>query len=466
MHTENSVPFSSLNLCEAIQRAIADKGYTHPSPIQAAAIPHLLEGRDLIGLAQTGTGKTAAFSLPMLQHLSQKPVPRNPRHPRALILTPTRELAIQIGDNVALYGRHLNKIRYTLVYGGVGEMPQIKSIGAGTDIVIATPGRLLDLMAQRHVFLDKVEIFVLDEADRMLDMGFAPDVKRVIAQLPSVRQSLLFSATMPESIRQLANSLLRNPVHVEVAPVGTTAERVEQKLCHVSKNQKQKLLVHLLRQHAGERVLVFSRTKHGADKIAKNLVRDGIEASAIHGNKGQGARQRALGNFRDGSVSVLVATDIAARGIDVKDIGLVVNYDLPDEPEAYVHRIGRTARAGASGLAIAFCDHEERGNLRDIQRLIRMTIPVDKDHPFASDDASLDAHQAQFAQRQPRQQGPAGRSHPQGQNHRNSQRRTQGHGESRSQGQRQGSRDQAGNGNSATAEKPKSALHRFAFWRR
>jgi ATP-dependent RNA helicase RhlE len=384
MFTDSSASFSSLALSEPLQRALTDKGYTAPSPIQARAIPHLLEGRDLIGLAQTGTGKTAAFALPLLDRLHRRPAPRSSRRPRALVLTPTRELAVQIGENIARYGTHLD-IRHALVFGGVGEQPQIRALANGTDVLVATPGRLLDLMHRGHAVLDRVEVFVLDEADRMLDMGFAPDVRRVVAKLPQRRQSLLFSATMPESIRSLAAGLLTNPVTVEVAPVGTTAERITQRLCLVPRAKKHSLLAHFLRQHADSRVLVFARTKHGADKIAKLLIRDGFEADALHGNKSQGARQRALKAFADGTVPILVATDIAARGIDVKEIGLVVNYELPEDAESYVHRIGRTARAGASGLAIAFCDpSEERDRLRDVQRLIRGNIPVDDSHPFAS----------------------------------------------------------------------------------
>lgn len=383
----SSVTFSQLALAEPIQRALIEKAYTHPSPIQARAIPPLLEGRDMIGIAQTGTGKTAAFSLPMLHRLSQHPVARVSRRPRALILTPTRELAVQIADNIALYGRNLS-LRHALVFGGVGEQPQIRALASGVDIVIATPGRLLDLMEQGCVFLDKIEIFVLDEADRMLDMGFAPAVKRVVGKLPTRRQSLLFSATMPESIRELANRLLTNPVRVEVAPVSSTVDKVEQRVCFVDKNLKHRLLVHTLQQNPEGLVLVFSRTKHGANRLAKNLSRDGIPSDAIHGNKSQTARQRALEDFRAGSVRVLVATDIAARGIDVKGVSLVVNYDLPNEPESYVHRIGRTARAGAEGLAIAFCDADERGFLRDIQRLIRQEIPVVTDHPFVGQKGS------------------------------------------------------------------------------
>jgi len=493
MQTDSTVTFASLSLAEPIQRAIADKGYTHPSPIQAGAIPHLLQGRDMIGLAQTGTGKTAAFALPMLDFFHRNPVQRATRRPRALILTPTRELAIQIGDNIALYGRHL-QIRHTLVFGGVGEHPQIKSISVGTDILVATPGRLLDLMQQKHVFLDRIEIFVLDEADRMLDMGFAPDVKRITAQLPAKRQSLLFSATMPDSIRQMANSLLKNPAVVEVNPVGSTVDRIDQKLCFVPKGLKHKLLVHFLEKHPGERVLVFTRTKHGANRLAKNLSRDGVNADAIHGDKGQGARQRALENFRNGTVPVLIATDIAARGIDVKEIGVVVNFDLPEEPEAYVHRIGRTARAGASGLAIAFCDSEERDNLRDIQRLIRKTITVDKDHPFAEGSDAAEQHMRAEAQRRQQQpHAPQGRHHQQGgqQRHQGRQQRdgaqrqqgprggwTQQGKESASRGQtqrpqRQGSsqsqepRAERQSGETATAKAaPSSIYKRLTFWRR
>ncbi|HEY0944500.1 MAG TPA: DEAD/DEAH box helicase [Opitutaceae bacterium] len=375
--------FASLQLAAPLQQALADKGYTQPSPIQARAIPPLLEGRDLIGIAQTGTGKTAAFALPLLHRLAAVSRPRVSRQPRALILTPTRELAVQIADNLSLYGRHL-PLRHTLVFGGVGEHPQIRSLLAGVDIVVATPGRLLDLMKQRHVALDRVEMFVLDEADRMLDLGFAPAVRRVLEQLPPRRQSLLFSATMPETIRSLANSFLRDPVQVEVAPVSSTAERIEQRVCHVAQADKHRALVHLVQKHSGDLTLVFVRTKHGADRVAKNLIRDGVPADAIHGNKSQGARQRALGAFRSGASRVLVATDIAARGIDVKGIALVINYDLPNEPESYVHRIGRTARAGAEGVAISLCDPEERGSLRDIQRLIRQEIPVMTDLPFAT----------------------------------------------------------------------------------
>ncbi len=382
MNQNSTVTFASLKLIAPLLRALADKGYAHPSPIQARTIPPLLEGRDLIGCAQTGTGKTAAFALPILQRLTERPQPRTPRRPRALILTPTRELAAQIDESFARYGRHL-QLRHAVIFGGVGEQPQIRALAAGVEIVIATPGRLLDLIEQGHAALDRVEIFVLDEADRMLDMGFAPDVKRIVGRLPARRQSLLFSATMPEAIREMAQRFLHEPVRIEVTPVGSTVDRVEQRVCHVDQRDKHRLLVHTLSRHREGLALVFSRTKHGANRLAHHLDRDGIRAVAIHGNKSQGARQRALEEFRTGRTRVLVATDIAARGIDVKGIALVINYDIPNEPEAYVHRIGRTARMGASGFAYSFCDHSERAWLRDIQRLIRQNIPVHTDHPFA-----------------------------------------------------------------------------------
>ena len=391
MSQTNPVPtFASLNLAPQLLRALEEKGYREPSPIQAKAIPPLLDGRDYVGCAQTGTGKTAAFALPILHRLAAHPQPRNARRPRALILTPTRELAVQIDASFAAYGRHL-PLRHAVVFGGVGEQPQIRALAAGVEIITATPGRLLDLMQQGHACLDRVETFVLDEADRMLDMGFAPDVNRIIARLPTQRQSLLFSATMPESIRDLANRLLRDPLRGDVAPVSSTADRIEQRICHVQRHDKHRLLVHTIGRHPEGLVLVFSRTKHGANRLADNLGRDGIPAAAIHGNKSQGARQRALEDFRTGRTRVLVATDIAARGIDVKGIALVVNFDLPVEPEAYVHRIGRTARMGASGRAYSFCDPSEHAALRDIQRLIRQTIPVDRDHPYAGQARELPA---------------------------------------------------------------------------
>ncbi len=380
--------FASLDLAEPIQRALIEKKYTQPSPIQAQAIPYLLEGRDLMGCAQTGTGKTAAFALPILHRFATNPKARVPGRPRCLVLTPTRELAAQIADNFAFYGKHLN-FRQTVIFGGVGQNPQVKALAGGVDVVVATPGRLLDLMSQGKVDLSQVEVFVLDEADRMLDMGFAPDVKRVMAKLPAKRQSLLFSATMPGPIMEIANKLLRDPVMVEVAPVSSTAERIEQQVCHVDKNNKSKLLVHTIGKNSKGLVLVFSRTKHGSNKLVKHLAVNGIRSEAIHGNKSQTARERALEQFRAGNIKVLVATDIAARGIDVKGISMVINYDLPNEPESYVHRIGRTARAGAEGRAIAFCEPEERPYLRDIEKLIRRQVPVLEDHPYAIETPDL-----------------------------------------------------------------------------
>ena len=381
------VTFASLKLCEPIQQALRDKNYTHPSPIQAGAIPHLLEGRDLVGIAQTGTGKTAAFALPILNRLHSVPKTMGPRQMRVLILTPTRELATQIGQSFADYGKHL-RLSKAVIFGGVGQGPQVTALRRGLDVVIATPGRLLDLIQQRHADLSQVDVFVLDEADRMLDMGFIHDIRKILALLPAngKRQSLLFSATMPETIQDIAAKLLHNPARVEVTPVATTAERIDQHLCQVSKDNKPRLLVHLLqKEHIDPQglVLVFVRMKHGANRLVDRLAIDGIKADSIHGNKSQGARQRALENFRSGKIRVLIATDIAARGIDVKGISLVVNYDLPEEPESYVHRIGRTARAGKEGMAIAFCAPDERGLLRDIERTIRQPIPLRKEHPFA-----------------------------------------------------------------------------------
>jgi ATP-dependent RNA helicase RhlE len=379
--------FTKLGLSEPLLRALQAKSYTEPSPIQAQSIPYLLQARDLIGVAQTGTGKTAAFALPILQRLAANPAPLTPKRPRALILAPTRELAAQIANSFTAYGKFL-KLTNMVVFGGVSLSPQIRALSRGVDILVATPGRLADLERQRHVSLDKVEIFVLDEADRMLDLGFVHEIKRIIAKLPSHRQSLLFSATMPLAIQDLAASIVRNPARVEVTPAATTVEKIEQKVCFVERHDKCKLLVHQLSQHPEGLVLVFVRMKHQANKLVDQLFRDNIRAEAIHGNKSQGARERALENFRAGRSRVLVATDIAARGIDVKGITLVVNYDLPEEPESYVHRIGRTARAGHNGHAVAFCDSSERNLLRNIERLIRRTIPVLKDHPYDKPSAA------------------------------------------------------------------------------
>ena len=384
-----TITFAELSLAEPIQRALNEKNYTVPSPIQAKAIPFLLQGRDLIGVAQTGTGKTAAFALPILQRLAANPAPATPKRPRALILAPTRELAAQIAQSFGAYGKFL-KLSHAAIFGGVSLSPQIRALQHGVDILIATPGRLQDLERSKHVFLDKVEIFVLDEADRMLDLGFVHEIKRIISKLPPKRQSLLFSATMPPAIQDLASSIVHNPARVEVTPVSSTAERIEQHVAYVNRGDKAKLLVHFIKKHPQGLVLVFVRMKHMANKLVDQLYKDGVKAEAIHGNKSQAARQRALENFRAGHSRVLVATDIAARGIDVKGIALVVNYDLPEEPESYVHRIGRTARAGKDGIAIAFCDSSERNLLRNVERLIRRPIPVIKDHPYEGQASQAD----------------------------------------------------------------------------
>ena len=371
--------FQDLPLQPAILKAVAEAGYTSPSPIQAGAIPPVLAGRDLLGCAQTGTGKTAAFALPILQNLSAQ----TPQRPciRALILTPTRELALQIGDSFSAYGRHL-KLRHTVIFGGVGQQPQVEALRRGVDILIACPGRLNDLIGQRLIDLSGIEIFVLDEADRMLDMGFVHDVKKVIAKLPRRRQTLLFSATMPKEIEELADSLLHDPAVVKVDPVSSTVDRIDQKLYFVEKKQKIELLAYLLQDKSIVNALVFSRTKHGADRIARLLNKAGITAAAIHGNKSQTARVNALEGFKAGKTRVLVATDIAARGIDISELSHVFNYDLPEVPETYVHRIGRTARAGADGVAISFCSTEEREYLAGIEKLNRKKIPVVTGHPW------------------------------------------------------------------------------------
>jgi ATP-dependent RNA helicase RhlE len=373
--------FTELKLSAPLLQALATEGYETPTPIQAQAIPPLLEGRDLLGIAQTGTGKTAAFALPLLQRLTTTDRRAGPRSVRALILTPTRELCIQILDSFRTYGRHLRLSR-AAVYGGVSQGPQVHNLSRGLDVLVATPGRLLDLMNQGQVRFDSLEAFVLDEADRMLDMGFIVPVKRIVAKLPKERQTLLFSATMPQAVHGLVASLLKEPVRVEVTPVATTAERIAQRVHFVEKANKRALLQHLLADKAIARALVFARTKHGANKVAEQLDRAGVRTDAIHGNKSQNARQKALEDFRNGKVRVLVATDIAARGIDVDGITHVINFDLPNEPESYVHRIGRTARAGNDGIAISFCDAEERAFLRDIEKTIRQQVAVDADHPF------------------------------------------------------------------------------------
>ncbi|RSK34475.1 DEAD/DEAH box helicase [Hymenobacter metallilatus] len=379
--------FDELNLIEPILGALREEGYVTPTPIQQQAIPQVLEGHDLLGIAQTGTGKTAAFTVPILQILHQTAqVERHaPGRIRCLVLTPTRELAIQIGESFQAYGRHLPKLRSTVIFGGVGQHPQVQALKRGVEVLIATPGRLLDLMNQGFIDLRTIEVFVLDEADRMLDMGFIHDIKRILPKLPKQRQTLFFSATMPGQIQELANSILRpNPVKVAVTPVSSTADTVTQAVYMVEKNDKPALLEHVLGDKSIRRVLVFTRTKHGADKVVRTLAKANIPAEAIHGNKSQNHRQRALSNFKSGTTRVLVATDIAARGIDVDELTHVVNYEIPNEPETYVHRIGRTGRAGADGTALSFCDDEERAYLQDIQKLIRRQVPVVQNHPYLS----------------------------------------------------------------------------------
>jgi ATP-dependent RNA helicase RhlE len=382
--------FTDLNLIEPILRSLQEEGYETPTPIQQQSIPHSIEGRDLLACAQTGTGKTAAFAIPILQRMNAKyPNGTGSNHIKTLILTPTRELAIQIGDSFTAYGRHL-KLRNFVVFGGVGQKPQEDAMRRGVDILIATPGRLLDLMNQGFVKLNQLEIFVLDEADRMLDMGFIHDVRKVIKVLPTVRQTLFFSATMPPEIAKLAHDILTDPVKVAVTPVSSTAELIDQSIYFVDKNRKKHLLLHLLSTHDIKSVLVFTRTKHGANRVAQDLTKAGIEAMAIHGNKSQTARQAALQNFKTGEIKVLVATDIAARGIDLEELSHVVNFDLPNVPETYVHRIGRTGRAGASGIAFSFCDSEEKAYLRDIEKLINKKVPVVNEHPYPLGSAPKD----------------------------------------------------------------------------
>jgi len=405
--------FNDLNLIEPILRALSEEGYTTPTPIQQQAIPQVLEGHDLLGVAQTGTGKTAAFSVPILQILHQtaqtQKAAQGPRgRVRCLVLTPTRELAIQIGESFKAYGRHLPQLRSTVIFGGVGQNPQVQALQRGVEILVATPGRLLDLMNQGYVNLQHLEVFVLDEADRMLDMGFIHDIKRILPKLPAGRQSLFFSATMPNVIKELSATILRpNPVQVAVTPVSSTADTVTQSVFLVDKNDKPALLRHVLKDPAIKRVLVFTRTKHGANKVTETLEKAQITAEAIHGNKSQNHRQRALSNFKAGTTRVLVATDIAARGIDVDELTHVINYEVPNEPETYVHRIGRTGRAGAFGTAFTFVEEEERAYLQDIQKLIRKQIDVDKAHPYSTN--SVAPVSLMGNERIIRPKGPAGR---------------------------------------------------------
>jgi ATP-dependent RNA helicase RhlE len=371
--------FNNFNFSEPILKALLDHGYTKPTPIQEQAIPVILQNKDLLGCAQTGTGKTAAFALPILEKLQHLPPQQGIK---ALILAPTRELAAQIGDSITAYSKHI-RVSHSVIYGGVSQHTQVQKIRRGVDIVVATPGRLLDLMEQGIFNLNKLQILVLDEADRMLDMGFINDIRKIIKKTPATRQTLLFSATMPDAIKQLTVSILKNPVQVSVTPVSSVSTAIDQSVYFVDKNNKKALLQHVISEKAMRNVLVFTKTKHGADKVAVALNKSGIKSEAIHGNKSQNARQRALDNFKNNSTKVLVATDIAARGIDVTDLHYVINFELPNVPETYVHRIGRTGRAGALGSALSFCDSEERAYLKDINRIVKKDITVVLDHPYA-----------------------------------------------------------------------------------
>jgi ATP-dependent RNA helicase RhlE len=399
--------FSDLRLIEPLLRAVAAAGYTDATPVQAQAIPHVLEGRDLLGCAQTGTGKTAAFALPLLQRLAANPVPigHTPRV-RCLILCPTRELATQIAGDFRTYGKHV-RFRIATVFGGVNQNPQVQALRQGLDVLVATPGRLLDLIGQGFADLRNVETLVLDEADRMLDMGFINDIRKIVARLPHQKQTLLFSATMPMEIRKLADSLLRNPVGVQIAPPATTAAGIKESVYFVEKSNKPALLAHLVSTLPMTRAIVFTRTKHGADRVVRQLHSFGIRSEAIHGNKSQNARQRALDNFKACKIPVLVATDIASRGIDIDDVTHVVNFDISHEPDTYVHRIGRTARAGASGAAVSFCDREELPNLKGIEKLIRRSIPVKTDHPEYVANRPAASHHARTSHETPRHAAPA-----------------------------------------------------------
>jgi len=401
--------FDELPLLEPLLRAVHEEGYDEPTPIQEQSIPHLLGGKDLLGIAQTGTGKTAAFTLPLLQHLIETPKKAQPKAPRILVLAPTRELAAQIGQSFKTYGKHLS-FKSAVIFGGVGQKPQVDAMRRGVHVLVATPGRLLDLIGQGFIELEDVECFVLDEADRMLDMGFIHDIKKILPLLPQKKQSLFFSATMPPQVAQLANGLLQNPVRVEVTPQATTVEKIEQEVLFVDTKQKDALLLELLGKPGMDCVLVFTRTKHRANKVAKVLDQHRIRAAAIHGNKSQTHRTKALADFKARKLRVLVATDIAARGIDIDNISHVINYDLPNEPESYVHRIGRTARAGAQGTAYSFCAADEKNHLRDIERLTKQRIKT-KMHAYHSEHAKTATGEA--AKPKPRQQRPPRRK-PQG----------------------------------------------------
>lgn len=457
----SEVTFDQLPLSSAIQSALADKGYVNPSPIQAQAIPVLLEGGDMLACAQTGTGKTAAFALPLLNRISEHPRKTFRRGVRHLILTPTRELAVQVAESFKLYGRDIS-FRCGMVYGGVSEKPQIKELHRGWDVLVACPGRLLDLVDQGHADLSQVETFILDEADRMLDMGFIRDINRITAKLPARRQTLLFSATMAPEITKLAKDLLHQPTEIRIAPQGTTADKVDQSVCFLGKKAKQKRVLEMMHrridENRGELSLIFTRTKHGAKNLAKKLNQEGIEADSIHGNKSQSAREKTLERYRRGELDVLVATDVAARGIDVKNITLVINFDLPMEPDAYVHRIGRTARAGATGHAVSFCSEEEVALLRAIERLIKKSVPVDTDHEY-HDAAAHALHVSKAPVKKPPQGGNRGGSrgnHSNAANGKNRASRHRKYGSSRSKHSSNASRQESARGSGAPSEKSRT----------
>ena len=433
---ESQGAFASFGLAPQLQRALDAAGYVDATPIQVGAIPALLQNRDMLGIAQTGTGKTAAFALPILHRLATTPYQLTPKGTRALILAPTRELVVQIAESFRTYGKFV-RMKSCAVFGGVSEMHQIKAMLGGVDVLVATPGRLLDLVQRRHISLAGVQTFVLDEADRMLDMGFIRDINKIVAMIPTERQSLLFSATMPKEIAHLAAKLLRDPVRVEVTPQVVTVDRIAQKVFFVEGNQKRALLVSLLQDPSLSRVVVFTRTKHVANRVSDHLAASGISTDAIHGNKSQNARQKALDNFKKGHVRVLVATDIAARGIHVSDISHVINYELPNIPESYVHRIGRTARAGAEGIAFSFCDRSERSYLRDIERFAKTTLTV-SDHAFTGPSAGGSGDNDRGERPERNSRGPGGRG---GRNERpRSDRGGHGHGHGDRGGRGQGER--------------------------
>ncbi len=447
--------FTSLNLCQPLLDALDEIGYVSPTPIQAQAIPYLIEGRDIIGCAQTGTGKTAAFALPILDAMAKDPWGGS-RRIRALMMCPTRELASQISDNIEQYARHLD-IRSMAMFGGVSQRPQENILRRGVDILVATPGRLLDLISQGYVDLSYVQFLVLDEADRMLDMGFIRDIRKILAQIPKNRQSLLFSATIPRSIVDLSRDMLYDPVSVSITPESATVEAIEQSLMFVMRSDKRGLLTYIIEEKRPDKVLVFSRTKHGCNRIVRQLGQDGIEALPIHGNKSQGARENALRRFRNGTLQVLVATDVASRGIDVSDISHVINLDLPNEPEVYVHRIGRTGRAGQAGITIAFCDENEGEYLRAIEKMIRQDIPVDEDHPFHSEKA-----RSRKGNKAPKKQQNRGRGRRQARNGKSNGKRSNGKSNHQSNGGRNGRR--SGRGRSRKQRKQgKQRKHRTRY---